>query len=209
MRNKLFKIVGVVALLAVIGLAASKVIPGPEGTNGTLINPYDVYDETHRIRHMKPGSVSDSIEVHNDATDYTRRIAPINTLIANYISGSVAYSNTPARTLVTGTGAAGFQISATKNTRVSYTVTHTIALSLVLTSGSSQVFLEISPTGTGSWTAISQAGYSDGVAVAVALTKSTTSNVQGEVPAGYYARLRTVVSGGGSAAFTCGQEVQY
>lgn len=115
-----------------------------------------------------------------------------------------SYNNTAVKTI----NGAGVQISTTKNTRVSYTITHTIALTLVLSSGSSMVYLEISPNNS-TWTSISQAGFSDAVAIAVALNKTSTNNVQGEVPAGFYVRLRAVTSGAGSAAYTVGQEVQY
>lgn len=112
------------------------------------------------------------------------------------------YNNTAVKTI----NGAGVQISTTKNTRVSYTITHTIALTLVLSSGSSMVFLEVSPNNS-TWTSISQAGFSDAVVIAVALNKTSTNNVQGEVPAGWYVRLRAVTSGAGSATFTVGQEV--
>lgn len=124
--------------------------------------------------------------------------------IPNYAVGAPTYNNTPSRTI----NGAGIQISTTKNTRVTYTITHSIALTLVLTSGSSMVFLEVSPNNS-TWTTISQAGYSDGVAVAIALTKTNTNNVQGEVQAGWYMRLRAVTTGAGSAALVNGQEVQY
>lgn len=124
--------------------------------------------------------------------------------IPTYNVSTPTFNNTAVKTI----NAAGVQISTTKNTRVSYTVTHTIALTLLLSSGSSMVFLEISPNNS-TWTSISQAGFSDAVAVAVALNKTSTNNVQGEVPSGWYVRLRAVTSGAGSAAFTVGQEVQY
>lgn len=124
--------------------------------------------------------------------------------IPNYTANNPSYTNNAVKTI----NGAGVQISTTKNTRVSYTITHTIALTLVLTSGSSMVYLEISSNNT-TWTTISQAGYSDAVGVAVALNKSTTNNVQGEVPSGFYVRLRAVTNGGGSASYVCGQEVQY
>lgn len=112
------------------------------------------------------------------------------------------FNNAPARP-INGTS---FQISTTRPAIVSYTITHTIALTLLLTSGSSIVYLEVSPNNS-TWTTVSAAGYSDGVAVAVALTKTMTNNVQGVVPAGNWVRLRSVTSSGGSAAFSFGQEV--
>lgn len=70
------------------GIAWKAIKKGPEGTNGTLINPYDVYDETHRVRHMKQGVVTDSIVVHNDATDYSRRVS-LSQLVDNSAAGYV------------------------------------------------------------------------------------------------------------------------
>lgn len=125
------------------------------------------------------------------------------------IAGSIASPTTIGRTLNSP-----FRPSTNQSTRVNYSITHTIGLTLVLASGSSMAYLEISPdngsgSSTGVWTTICQGGYSDGVAIAVVLTKTNTSNVQGEVPVGYWVRIRTVVSGGGSAAYTCGQETTY
>lgn len=124
------------------------------------------------------------------------------------ISSGVISQTAPTYSTTARTLNSSFRPSTTRPTRVSYTITHSITLTLILTSGSSMVYLEISPDNS-TWTTISQAGYSDGVAVAVALTKTTTNNVQGEIPSNYYARLRAVTSGAGSAAFTCGQEVTY
>lgn len=122
--------------------------------------------------------------------------------VPNYTGQSRSFNNTAVRAI----NGAGVQLSSTRDVIVSYSVTHTIALTLLLSSGSSQVFLEISPNNT-TWTSISQAGYSDAVAVAVSLNKTTTSNVQGVVPAGFFVRLRAVTSGAGSATYVSGQEV--
>lgn len=138
---------------------------------------------------------SDWNQVNSGALDF----------IKNKPNISLPTFNNSATKIING---AGVQISTTKNTRVSYSITHTIALTLLLTSGSSMVYLEISSNNS-TWTTINQAGYSDGVSVAVALTKTITNNVQGEIPAGYYVRLRAVTSGAGTATFTCGQETQY
>lgn len=119
------------------------------------------------------------------------------------ISGTVSTPSSVTVALNTSS-----KISTTQATRVSYSVTHTIALTLLLSSGSSMAYLEISPDNS-TWSTISQAGYSDGVAIAVVLTKTVTNNIQGEVPANYFRRIRVVTSGGGSAAYTCGQETIY
>lgn len=85
MKNN--KLLYVLLVLALVGGGIAWKSIGPEGTNGTLINPYDVYDETHRQRHMKAGALTDSIVVHNDATDYMRRIAPMQYWLDNSASG--------------------------------------------------------------------------------------------------------------------------
>lgn len=118
-------------------------------------------------------------------------------------SGQVA---TPAPTTVTLNS--GAILSATQSTRVSYTVTNTVVLSALVLSGSSMAYLETSPNNS-TWTTISQTGYSDAILIGGSLNKSVTGNIQGEVPANYYRRIRTVVAGGGSATYTCGQETPY
>lgn len=120
------------------------------------------------------------------------------------ISGFVASQSSVTRN-ITGTS---FQVSTTQSSRVKYTVTHTVALTLLLSSGSSMAYLEISPNNS-TWTLVDQAGFSRALTVAVALNDSMTNNVSAEVPAGYYIRIRTVTSGGGSASYTCGQEATY
>lgn len=115
------------------------------------------------------------------------------------------YNNAPGRSLNTSV-----QISTTKRTRVSYTVSLTTALSLLNSSAAGQVFLEISQNNS-TWTTINSAGLSRSLAivVAVGINETVYYNIQGEVPTGYYVRLRTVTSGGATMTFVSGQEVQY
>lgn len=105
-----------------------------------------------------------------------------------------------------------YQISATRATRVSYTVNVVTALSLLNLTGGGTVFLEVSANGTTGWTTINSAGISRtlSVAISLGLNETTTLNIQGEVPAGWYARLRSATTGTGSTtAFVSGQEVIY
>lgn len=120
---------------------------------------------------------------------------------------TTGYSATPASVTrnITGTS---FQVSTLQASRVKYTITHTVALTLLLSSGSSMAYLEISPNNS-TWTLVDQAGFSRALTVAVALNDSMTNNISAEVPVGYYVRVRTVTSGGGSATYTCGQETIY
>ncbi len=117
----------------------------------------------------------------------------IITNTAPYIAPTIT---TP--TMVLGTS---YQAPANKNVWVNASITHTIALTLVLSSGSSLVQLQTSPNNS-TWTTINSAGFSDAVAIAVALTKTVTNNVSGEVPQGYYYRLLATTSGAGTAAIT-------
>lgn len=87
-RNLLLIVCAVALCAGGIGWGVAKKMAGPEGTNGTLINPYDVYDETLRVRHTKQGAVTDSVLVKNDATDYVRRVA-LGQLIDNSAAGYV------------------------------------------------------------------------------------------------------------------------
>lgn len=112
-----------------------------------------------------------------------------------------SYNNAPGRAIGTS-----YQNTSAKPLLVNYSVTHTITLTLVLATGSSSVFLEVSTDGT-TWSSINQNGYSDGVAVAVSLTKTVTNNVEGIVEPGKYWRLRAVTSGAGTSALTGSQEV--
>ncbi len=115
------------------------------------------------------------------------------------------YNNAPGLTLNSSS-----IISTTKKTRVSYTVSITTALNLLNLTGGGQAFLEISANGT-SWTTINSAGVSRTLTIGVAVGVGETAyyNIQGEVPKGYYRRIRTTTSGGASVAFVSGQEVQY
>lgn len=138
----------------------------------------------------------------------------------NVSNGLVTSGNNSTSASATRAFNTNFKISTTQSTRVSYSFTHTIALTLLLASGSTSAFLEISPDNgsgapTGVWTTISQAGYSDGVSVAVSLSKATTNNVQGEIPANTWARIRTagtnagLTSGVPNVTYNCGQETTY
>lgn len=124
------------------------------------------------------------------------------------VKGRVTTGNVATPTTVTKSLNTSYQLSTTQSTRVSYSITSTITLTVIVLAGSVIAYLEISPNNS-AWTTISQAGYSDGVGVGLALIKSVTNNVQGEVPAGYYVRIRTVTTGGGAASYTCGQETPY
>lgn len=116
-----------------------------------------------------------------------------------------SFNNAPARSLNTS-----YQISTTNNARVSYSITCATGLALLNLNSTAQVFLEISPNNS-TWTTIAGGGSTQTLAVAISVGINTTQiqNLQCEIPAGYWIRLRTVTSGGGSTSFSYGQEVIY
>lgn len=115
------------------------------------------------------------------------------------------FNNGPVRSLNSS-----YQISTLYNARVSYTLSVATAVSLLNLNSSGVVFLEISSDNV-NWTTISRAGITRALSVAISLGLNDTQvlNVQGEVPVNYYARLRSVVSGGATVTFLSGQEVNY
>lgn len=118
---------------------------------------------------------------------------------------SPSFNNAPGRAI----SATGYQISATRTTSVSYTVSVTTTLSLLNLNSSGQVFLEISPDNS-VWTTVNSAGVTRALSVAITIGLNDINyyNLQCMVPIGYYTRLRGVTSGGATLAFTSGQEVQ-
>lgn len=221
MKNKI--IVAVVSVIALVAIgfsfkgkdifeksANAKIAGGPcfpEGMNGEINTDADLQAATFNSSCMKVGALTDSTVVRS-STGYLRRTAPVKTQIASYLSTQATVNSTPARSLVNTTGASGFQVSTTKGSWVTYTVTHTNTLTLIQLSAVAKTFLEISPTGAaGTWTAVCSAGLSRTVSVAVVVTENSDLNLSGYVPAGYYVRLRTANTGGGSTTYLSGQEV--
>lgn len=121
-----------------------------------------------------------------------------------YESLNRQYNNAPGRSLNTA-----FQISATNPARVSYTVSVYTTLSLLNLNSSANIDLQISTDGASNWNTINSAGVTRtlAVSISVGLNDTTRFNIQGEVPAGYFCRLASTVSGGATATFASGQEV--
>lgn len=113
------------------------------------------------------------------------------------------FNNAPGRPLGTS-----FQISPVAAANVSYTVSIATALSLLNASSSGRIDLQISADNV-TFTTINSAGItrSLSVSITVGLNDTTYFNIQGIVPAGYYCKLLSTVTGGATATFTSGQEV--
>lgn len=103
----------------------------------------------------------------------------------------------------------GYQVSDIHDSFVYYNVQIASVLNLVGgTKGS--IFLEISPDGSTGWNEVGRFVNGNSGTLTLALTTTNTQGgvIRGFVPAGYYARLRTV-TGAGSPVYTylSGQEI--
>ncbi len=123
-----------------------------------------------------------------------------------------SFNNSPGRSIVTGTGATGFQVSSTRDSIVNYSV-NIVTTATIAGGQDGMVLLEIAPTNSatpGDWVEVGRSR--NGQALSLALTLQSVQTVAGQVgaviPAGYYAKLRSVNNTGTpSYAFNSGQEV--
>lgn len=124
-----------------------------------------------------------------------------------------SFNNAPGRSIVTVAASAnGFQISSTRDSAASYSVT--INTSSTLSGGSAgYVVLEICPTNSAvaaNWIEIARTadGQANGLIVGLTLNQVGGGVINGIVPATYYARLRSVnTTGTPSYTYNSGQEV--
>jgi len=123
-----------------------------------------------------------------------------------------SFDNAPTRSFVTTAAAAnGFRLSTFRDAEVSYSVSIDTTISL---SGNSSgvVVLEVAATNSttaSDWKTISRipSGQSGGLVVGLTLNQAGGGNLSGIVPAGWYARLRTInVAGTPTFTFNGGQE---
>lgn len=224
------KYVAVVALLAlsVIGNAATKVYVGPMNPNYpnsyySVISFYNTGTQTFVDLIIVYTPTDNSILTINDAIAYFKAAAYTEAGVKGYtITDADFISNwpitgipnpVPSFTNPTRTLNSAFQISSTRNSRVSYTVQ--IASTLSLTTGQTgTVVLEYADDSgfTTNIVAVQTAvnGNTGTLAIGLNLVQTTTATLSGEIPTAKYVRVRTVNSTG-TPTFTMGsaQEVLY
>lgn len=116
------------------------------------------------------------------------------------------------RSIVTGTGATGFQVSSTRDSEVRYSSTITTTATIGGNSSGS-VVLEIAPTNSaiaGDWIEVARCTNGQQITLAIALQSVQTigCSISGFVPAGYYAKIRSINNAGTPGfAYNSGQEV--
>lgn len=129
----------------------------------------------------------------------------------NVASSVPAVINSATRSIVTGTGATGFQVSATRNAFVNYNTT--IASTASISGNASGVLvLEVAPTNSataGDWVEISRFTNAQALSLAITLqsVQTLSSPLSGMVPAGYYAKIRSITSGTVTYTYNSGREI--
>lgn len=129
------------------------------------------------------------------------------------VDGILAWSwSSPSRSIVTGTGATGFQPSATRTSTIRENVKVTTTASIA-GNADGYIALEMAPTNSataGDWVEVGRCGNSQALTLAITLqsVQGTTCQLTADVPPGYYAKLRSVTTTGTvSFAFVSAQEV--
>lgn len=123
-----------------------------------------------------------------------------------------SFNYAPGRSIVTGTGATGFQVSSIKDSFVTYTAKITTTATIA---GGQEgyVVLEVAATNSttaGDWKEVGRV--TNGQALSLALTLQSIQPVSGSVsafvPAGYYVKVRSVnTTGTPTYIMVSGQEV--
>lgn len=173
--------------------------------------------DSNQITGTKTSSyISDFTEAAQDAIGGVLSAEFIYNDGANTIGlRALSFTNNASHSIVTVAAAAnGFQLSSTRNTSVNYSVTVTTAVQIgVATNISGYVVLEIAATNSstaGDWQEIGRFGGGQNISLALALasTQTASGQISGNVPAGYYARLRSVnANGTPTYAYNSGQEI--
>lgn len=183
-----------------MGMIANKPSISNVGTSGN-------YADLNGKPTIPPAQIqSDWNQSNNSASDFIKNKPTIPSI------PSRSFNNAPGASIVTSTGASGFQISSTRDAEVKYSVTIGTTVSL---SGNSSgiVVLEICPTNSstpGDWVEIGRiaSGQSGTLVIGLVLNQVGGGQIGGIVPAGYYRRIRSINSNG-TPTFTMnsGQEV--
>lgn len=125
-------------------------------------------------------------------------------------NGQVRTITPDTRSLTTGTGATGFQISATNESSVCYTVS-TSTTATIGGASTSDVVMEMCSTNSitpSDWIEIGHVGNSQTISLAVVLQSTQVFKGQmcADVPTGYYLKLRSSGTGTHTEAFVSGQK---
>jgi hypothetical protein len=131
----------------------------------------------------------------------------------NALSGVSRTVQNATRSIVTGTGATGFQISSSRAAKVTYTVS-TSTTATIGGASTATIALELCATNSATaadWVEVGRVSNGQTITLAVALQSVQTMGglLSATVPAGYYCKLRSTTSGTASVAYVSGQEELY
>lgn len=191
-----------------------------DGTNQSGVG-FSIYSGTDYVtdgfKLFSFSGVTDSVGYHTAAEAAILQYGSDNSLgitAEDIIWGYLPVdSQAPAtHSFTTGTGATGFQVSASHDSEVRYNVT--IATTATIAGGADgTVVLEMAPTNSataGDWVEVGR--FRNGQAISLALTlqsiQTTASQLTAFVPKGYYLKLRTINNvGTPTYTYNSGQEV--
>lgn len=173
---------------------------GPGGNNSVLLrrNAYDLPDSGKHFRIHTTLQLDTVIKKAQMVTG-SKYLVINDTGMVGWRTSS--YNFNPGRTLVTTAAAAnGFQVSATRDADIRYSITITSSVSL---SGNSAGYavIEICPTNSttaSDWIEVARtpSGQSGTLVVGLVLNQVGGGQISTPLPPGYYARIRTVATAG-------------
>lgn len=156
-------------------------------------------DKASFVSYVKGAIVTQAVTL-GYSTFVDTDILNIASALDNVALPSLSFNNTPARSIVTGTGATGFQPSSTRNTFASYNITIT-STATIAGNASGTVVLEVAPTNSATpsdWLEVSR--LTNGQSLSLALTLQSVQTIAGHlsgiVPAGYYVKVRSINNAG-------------
>lgn len=126
--------------------------------------------------------------------------------------GSRSFNNTPGRSIVTGTGATGFQVSSMRDAFVTYSP-KIVTTATIAGGQDGYTVLEIAATNSataGDWKELGRVENGQTLSLAIALQsiQPVGAPLTGMVPAGWYTKIRSVnVTGTPTFSSVSGQEV--
>lgn len=140
-------------------------------------------------------------------------IATLQTQVNGISTSSPAITMGVSKSIVTSISATGTLLSSTRVTNVMYSV-NVVTTASIGGASAGEVLLEVSPTNTSTstWTVLNRIKNSQTISLAIALNsvQDLTFTMIGNVPAGYYVRVRSNnISGTPTYSFITGEETQF
>lgn len=175
-----------------------------EAGNTALLRGENIQIDISKTAPEVYADIKSAVAVKINNSDPSIAISANEILLFGSIPTAMLFTNTVTRSIVTTAAAAnGFQVSSVRDAVVAYNVTVSTAVQIgVATNVGGYAVLEVAPTNSSTasdWVeAGARVGTSQNIGLALALSSTETVSglLMGLVPAGYYARIRSVNSNG-------------